>query len=124
MFLTVSPFGNVLWVCDANVINQITERRTDFPKDTRMYKAIDIFGENLVTTDGADWVRHRKATAPTFSESNIRIVWAETIHQVQQVVRIWAADDTRTSKTIVGAWEDMKTLSLHVISRAGFGRKM
>ncbi|KAK7996998.1 hypothetical protein PG989_005038 [Apiospora arundinis] len=86
MFLTVSPFGNVLWVCNANVINQITERRTDFPKDTRMYKAIDIFGENLVTTDGADWVRHRKATAPTFSESNIRIVWAETIHQVQQVL--------------------------------------
>ncbi|KAI1873441.1 hypothetical protein JX265_005063 [Neoarthrinium moseri] len=123
VFLTVSPFGNILWVCDAYVISQITERRNDFPKDTAMYEAIDIFGKNLVTTEGNDWVRHRKATAATFSETNIRIVWAETLHQAQQVARSWIGTG-HAPETVVNAWEDMKTLSLHVISRAGFGRKM
>lgn len=88
-----------------------------------MYKAIDIYGENLVTTEGSDWVRHRKATAPTFSETNIKIVWEETIHQAQQVARNWTNDHV-AGKTTSNAWEDMKTLSLHVISRAGFGKRM
>ncbi|KAK8073856.1 hypothetical protein PG994_004755 [Apiospora phragmitis] len=65
--------------------------------------------------DGAGWVRHRKATAPAFSEANLCPVWTGTIHRAQQMTRILAGD-THIAKTIDGAWGGMEIPSLHLIT--------
>ena len=40
---------------DANVIAQIFARGDDFPKATRLYRHVDIYGKNVVSSGGATW---------------------------------------------------------------------
>ena len=40
----------MMWVCDAEAVNQITTRRNDFPKPTEFYGSVDLFGKNVVST--------------------------------------------------------------------------
>jgi hypothetical protein len=63
-FLTVSPGGLVLYTCEPAVITQITTRRNDFPKPTEIYRSVDVYGKNVVSTEGQVWRQHRKATSP------------------------------------------------------------
>ncbi|KAE9967749.1 hypothetical protein BLS_006187 [Venturia inaequalis] len=132
-FLIVSPESNVLSTADAEVINQITTRRNDFPKPISMYKSLDIYGKNVVTVEGAEWRRHRKVTAPQFNEKSNAVVWNETIFQAQEMAKSWQKGDSPTANghtngksgrlglLVSELSKDTMRLSLHVISRAGFG---
>ncbi|SLM41142.1 cytochrome p450 [Lasallia pustulata] len=123
-FMTVAPGGIVLWVADASAIHQITTRRNDFPKPIHMYRSIDLYGKNVVTTEGQIWRQHRKITSPPFTEKNNHLVWAESIHQAQAMLKSWVGDDSDAVKTIRKVADDTMRLSLHVISRAGFGVRL
>ena len=122
-FLTVSPERNVLYTADADVVSQITTRKNDFPKALEVYKSIKLYGNNVVTTEGQTWRRHRKITSPPFSEKNNHLVWSETLEQCQAMVNSWFDGNTgkEGSRTIYTIADDAMRLSLYVISRAGFG---
>lgn len=122
-FLTVSPERNELFTADADVISQITTRRTDFPKPLEVYGSLRIYGDNVVTSEGQQWKHHRKITSPPFSEKNNHLVWSETLEQCQSMANGWFDGNTGKagSKTIYTVAEDAMRLSLYVISRAGFG---
>jgi hypothetical protein len=120
-FMTVSPGGNTLMTAGASVISQITTRRNDFPKPIAMYGSLEIYGKNVVTTEGPEWRHHRKITSPPFAEKNNRMVWMESLHQAQAMVKGWMGQSSDRSQTINSIAEDTLTLSLHIISRAGFG---
>jgi hypothetical protein len=131
----VSPQQNILCTADAAVINQITTRRNDFPKPIKFYKALDVYGKNVVSVEGADWRRHRKVTAPQFNEKSNAVVWKESIFQAGEMMKSWCAgaglgedkseertiDKTRKNTLVSELSKDAMRLSLHVISRAGFG---
>ena len=117
-FLTVAPDGITMFTCEPAVISSITTRRNDFPKPTHIYRSLDIYGKNVVSTEGQMWRHHRKATSPPFTEANNHLVWAETIDQAQKMVNSWVG------KTVDRVMDDTMRLSLHVISRAGFGRRL
>lgn len=68
LFLMVSPGQTMVEVGDADVAFEVTQRRNDFPKPLHQYKILDIYGRNVVTTEGAEWRMHRKITGPPFSE--------------------------------------------------------
>ena len=70
LFMVVSGDFMVLWVSDANVVNEIITRGDDFPKPIESYGVLDLFGRNVVTTTGQHWRAHRKITAPPFNERN------------------------------------------------------
>ncbi|MCJ1338703.1 hypothetical protein MMC09_003992 [Bachmanniomyces sp. S44760] len=125
-FLTVSPGGNALFCADASVITQITTRRNDFLKPTLQYRILDIYGKNVVSTEGAMWRQHRKITSPPFTEKNNHLVWAESLHQAQAMTKSWLDNDEKrdVSETISTVAADAMRLSLHVISRAGFGVRL
>lgn len=122
-FLTVSPERNELYTADADVVSQITTRKTDFPKALEVYQSIKLFGNNVVTTEGQAWRHHRKITSPPFSEKNNHLVWDETLEQCHAMVNSWFDGDTgkEESKTIYTLADDAMRLSLYVISKAGFG---
>ncbi|KAI4098632.1 MAG: hypothetical protein LQ339_006365 [Xanthoria mediterranea] len=120
-FLYVSPSHNYFNTADAAVIDQITRRRHDFPKPTEVYGALEIYGQNVVTTEGNLWKHHRKTVSPPFNEKNNRMVWHESLRQAQSMVNGWMGDQTETSATIYRVADDCMKLSLHVISCAGFG---
>jgi cytochrome P450 len=123
-FLTVSPGGNSFWTADPAVIAQITTRRNDFPKPTHIYKSVDIYGKNVVSTEGSEWRYHRKATSPPFTEKNNHLVWAETINQAEAMLKSWVGPDGRGNRTVDRIMDDTMRLALHVISKAGFGRHL
>lgn len=121
MLLIVAPGANTLLVADADVLSQITTRRNDFPKPTEIYSSIDLFGKNVVSTEGAYWRHHRKITSPPFTEKNNHLVWQESLHQAQSMMTGWMTDNPNDSGALQTVASEAMRLSLHVISRAGFG---
>lgn len=123
-FLTVSPGGITLYTIDPSVISQITTRRNDFPKPTKIYRSLDVYGKNVVSTEGAHWRQHRKATSPPFTEKNNHLVFSETIDQASDMLASWLGPEGKGNVTVDRVMDDTMRLSLYVISRAGFGRKL
>lgn len=125
-FLTVSPERNALQTASADVISQITTRKNDFPKPLEVYESIRIYGNNVVTSEGQVWRHHRKIASPPFSEKNNHLVWTETLEQGQAMINGWFDGNTAKteSNTIYTLADDAMRLSLHVISRAGFGVRL
>ena len=123
-FLAVSPERFTLWTCEPAVINQITMRRNDFPKPSSMYKSVNIYGKNVVASEGATWRHHRKAVSPPFTEKNNHLVWTESIEQARAMLASWIGQDGHGNRTIDRIGDDTMRLSLNVISNAAFGRKM
>ena len=120
VFFTVSPAKLHLFVADADVISQITTRRNDFPKPLDLYSRLNIFGKNVLTTEGDDWRVHRRVTAPSFSEKNNRLVFQEALHHVQAMLALWTGADGKGNRTVEKPDTDIMRFALYVISRAGF----
>jgi hypothetical protein len=129
--IMVNPEQNVLLTADPAAITQITTRRADFQKPIAIYEGINLYGRNVVTTEGAVWRRHRKNTVAPFGEKNNRVVWKESLFQASQMLQHWRNMSSKNgqvqSKSTEG-WgalvstlsHDAMRLSLYVISRAGF----
>jgi cytochrome P450 len=102
---------------------QITTRRTDFEKPVETYGVLRIFGESVITTEGAEWRRHRKVVAPSFSEKNHASVWTQALKQCQSMLDFWASQEGNTTDdlSVEDTQKDAKVLALHVILGAGFG---
>src|SRR5208282_4856086 len=90
VFLIVSP-GQIYMNCsNAEAIVQMTMRRNDFPKPIEVYGIIDIYGSSILSTEGADWRRHRKIVAPAFSEKSNALVWKESVRQAAGMLKFWS----------------------------------
>jgi cytochrome P450 len=107
-------------IADAGAISQITTRRVDFPKPIDLYGSVDVYGKNVVSTEGAIWRHHRKITSPPFTERNNRVVWQESLHQAKMMMAGWMGPEEKVSKPLYDVSDQAMRLSLHVISRAGF----
>ncbi|OSX59381.1 hypothetical protein POSPLADRAFT_1059568 [Postia placenta MAD-698-R-SB12] len=107
---------------DSDIISgEITGARTRFPKPLDAYEGINVYGHNIVGTEADEWKRHRKITAPSFSERNNRLVWDETIGIVQELCEdVWGGKDHVVENIV----DVTIPLALFVIGAAGFGRQM
>ncbi|KAF2795468.1 cytochrome P450 monooxygenase-like protein [Melanomma pulvis-pyrius CBS 109.77] len=121
VFMVACPSRISAFVADAEVVTQITTRRNDFPKPLHMYSRLNIYGRNLVATEGSEWRMHRKLTAPSFGEKNNELVFLESLHHAQCLMRLWTGPGGREEKTINDPATDTMRFALYVISRAGFG---
>jgi hypothetical protein len=122
-FLTVAPGGIILYTADADVIAQINARGNEFPKATQLYKHVDIYGKNVVSSGGATWRRHRSVTGPAFTEKNNQLVWKETLDITQAILNSWLGSGNG-EKTVQSLAKDAMRLSLEVIGRAGLGQRI
>ncbi|TVY12897.1 Secologanin synthase [Lachnellula arida] len=116
-FIFVTPGKIWLQVCNAETIADIFARKGDFTRPTEMLEMLNVFGPNLGTTEGQQWQRHRKITAACFNEHNNELVWSESILQAMGILRSWSSKPSTNSVA-----DDTRTLSLHVMSSAGFGK--
>ncbi|KAH9273583.1 hypothetical protein BASA83_004251 [Batrachochytrium salamandrivorans] len=84
---------------------------------------------NVVTTEHAEWRRHRKIVAPQFSERNNMCVHRQTVRTVHDMFRSWqtgihGATANTEHELHINVSEDMAKLALYVISGAGFGMRL
>ncbi|KAJ4303235.1 hypothetical protein N0V90_002128 [Kalmusia sp. IMI 367209] len=120
VFLVVSSTKISAFVADAEVVTQITTRRNDFPKPLELYTRLDLYGKNLVSTEGTDWRMHRKLTAPSFGERNNELVFTESVHHTQSLLRLWTGVDGTERKALTDPASDTMIWALYIISGAGF----
>ena len=119
VILSLSPFSLTLWLAHPQAITQVTTQRAAFPKDTEMYKLIELFDHSIVTTEGDVWQRHRKFSAKGFGDGVHRTVWKEAKKLGQDLLYRWLGNGGRVD----GLESDMMGLSLGVMWRAGFGMR-
>lgn len=50
---------------------------------------LNVYGKNVVSTEGAEWRLHRKVTTRPFSEKNNQLVHEETLRQTTRMMAIW-----------------------------------
>lgn len=124
IFLTISPGLTNVWVANAEAIHQITSRRDAFPKPLQSYKILEIFGRNIISTEGVEWKQHRKVSSPSFNEKNNVLVFSEACRQAQGMLKKWAGPDGKGNVTIHDAPTDTDRLTLHIISSVGFGKRL
>lgn len=120
VFIIASVTRLTAFVADAEAVTQITTRRNDFPKPLEMYGALDIYGKNLVSTEGSDWRMHRKLTAPSFGEKNNQLVFTESLHHAKSLLGLWTGPEGRGNQTVQDPAAAVMSFALFVISSAGF----
>ncbi|KAF2625144.1 cytochrome P450 monooxygenase-like protein [Macroventuria anomochaeta] len=120
VFIIASATRLTAFVADAEAVTQITTRRNDFPKPLEIYGALDIYGKNLVSTEGSDWRMHRKLTAPSFGEKNNELVFKESLHHARSLLGLWTGPDGQGNETVQDPAVATMSFALFVISSAGF----
>lgn len=119
IFVMAFPGGTLVYTANAESIRQITSRREHFPKVTATYEILNQFGRNVISTEGAEWRMHRKATAASFNEKNSALVFRQSIAQAQGMLDHWVKGET-----LVTLEHDTMRFALNIIGYVGFGLKL
>lgn len=72
---------------------------------------------NYPQAQGADWKKMRRLVSSCFSDSNLEPVWQESVSQAVDMGRYWSS-----RASVETTAHDTRTLSLNVMSKAGFGK--
>ncbi|KAI8849758.1 cytochrome P450 [Chytridium lagenaria] len=105
-------------------------RYKEFLKPIHHYGVLDVFGRNIVSTESDDWRRHRKISAPQFSERNNALVHDEAVRTARMMFEAWEEEAVNNGKDLssqgfeIDASKDMMRFALTVISSALFGMQL
>ncbi|KAJ3575472.1 hypothetical protein NP233_g1074 [Leucocoprinus birnbaumii] len=118
----VFPSQGAFYVADAAAVKEITTYRSRFPKPVEYYDTLSFFGFNIVASEGEDWKRYRKISAPAFSDRNNKLVWDETVSIMNDLFdNAW---ENKEEITVDHCLELTLPITLFTISAAGFGQKL
>ncbi|GAW20478.1 hypothetical protein ANO14919_099840 [Xylariales sp. No.14919] len=117
VFMLVTPGRNWLYLGHPDIVMDVTRRRDDFPRCVELTQVLDVFGPNVGSVEGQQWVTQRKLMASCFNEQYDETVWSESISQANDMIRYWTSHPSVRSTA-----HDLRTLSLGVLSKAGFGK--
>ncbi|KAF9894819.1 hypothetical protein FE257_004440 [Aspergillus nanangensis] len=121
VFAVISPGCLSVEVADAEVAAEIISRsRYDFVKPTWPYSLLNLFGDNVLSSGGATWRRHRKATASQFSNTIHKQAWTKSLVLGQELLSIWT-NNHATVSTVANIAPDLEFLVLRVILSVGYG---
>jgi len=125
IYSSVTIYPNVgagMFVADAAVIKEVTTSRARFPKPIEQYVALSFFGHNIVVSEGEEWKKYRKISAPAFSDRNNKLVWDESVKIMQGLFNdLWGNQDVISVNHVV---DITLPIALFVIGVAGFGKNV
>lgn len=105
---------------DAEVVQQVLVRPRDFRQNEMASFVVAQFGNNVLTTDGADWSRHRRIVAGAVTERVSSVVWNESLRQTQALLDLI---NTQSSGMTNKLFDFVKTITIHVLYAAGMGEQ-
>ncbi|KAA8572233.1 hypothetical protein EYC84_002859 [Monilinia fructicola] len=82
-----------------------------------MLETLNVFGPNISTAEGSDWQRQRKLTATPFNEQKSPLVWNESFHQAEDMLKSWSSQSRHGTNATP---DDTRTLALHVLAYVAF----
>jgi cytochrome P450 len=110
-----------MYIAEPDLIQEVYTRKNEFIKPIDLYDAINVYGPNIVSTNGWEWKRHRKITAPYFGESSNQIVFKCAGEIVNEMLLDWEESGLDEPKDFSNA---MYEIALTVISGVAFGKKL
>ncbi|KAI1323636.1 cytochrome P450 [Xylariaceae sp. FL0255] len=116
-WVLVTPFKNWIYISNPNTLMSIFRQNVEFPRPVFVNEILDVFGPNISSAEGESWKIQRRIATRCFNEQNNEVVWTETIGIAHDMLRYWSG-----IPSIVTVADDLRTLSLHVLSRAAFGQ--
>ncbi|KAG8624610.1 hypothetical protein KVT40_007677 [Elsinoe batatas] len=126
----VSPHKLEIVIADPGAVREVLRGWTEWEKPEEVYALFDVFGRNVNTVNGGEWMRHRKVGAVGFREGNCGVVWREGRRQVEGMVGWFGDDGGRAGEEERGTEVDLERLregvsllAMHVLMAAGFGRE-
>lgn len=121
-FMIVSPKRNILMVNDPAACTVLQRDYKTWIKPQSLYKVFDTFGKGLISVNGEDWQRHRRIVNPAFREPNNKLVWEESLRQVNSMLDIRGSSEKGPAvATLAQMKADCLLIAMHVLSAAGFG---
>ncbi|KAK5050358.1 hypothetical protein LTR84_003639 [Exophiala bonariae] len=103
---------------DPELATEILKRMKDFPTTEIAGVILNVFGPNVLTSNGEDWSRQRKLIAPNLNEKISKLVFGESTSQARQMLSSYVDDfQGVTDDTMRG----MKAIALNVLGTVGFG---
>ena len=117
-FVLCSPVRNQIITAFPPAVDRLYKDRS-FILPSPFAEAFTQFGENVSSTNGADWQRHRKVTAPAFNERNNRYVWQEAAKLTRDLI---ARTPDSTEWTLGTIRSKMNELAMHVLITVAFGQ--
>ncbi|KAL0488069.1 cytochrome P450 [Acrasis kona] len=104
-----------------NIKHVMVKYAKDYPKpQEQVYEAFDIFGPNILTTNGDIWRKHRMLSNPAFNDDHIKLVSKVTNQTMVSVTKEYWSHDSFDCNVV----EDMTKITLQIMGIAGFGRDM
>ncbi|KAK7038732.1 hypothetical protein VNI00_010617 [Paramarasmius palmivorus] len=125
--VVLSDSTPVYWFSDAEAFKVVsTEIGVLYEKDMVLYDSstgpgFNFLGDNIVGSCGKAWKRHRMIANPAFSESNISLVWRETI----RILNEWTSalqQSTENGSTELKIFNTLKHVTTMVFTSAAFGK--
>ncbi|KAI1171061.1 cytochrome P450 [Nemania sp. FL0916] len=117
IWILVTPFKNWVYVNDPEALMSIFKRGADFPRPVFVTEVLNVFGPNISTAEGESWKTQRRIATHCFNEQNNQVAWTEALTLATDMLDYWMK-----KSSLPTAADDLRTLSLHVLSKAGFGK--
>ncbi|KAJ9656997.1 hypothetical protein H2198_004597 [Neophaeococcomyces mojaviensis] len=114
---------------DAEIAREVAARPKDFCQFDIGNWVMGILGQNVLTTDGSEWARHRRIVAGAVTERVSSVVWNESIRQTRDFLTsiTESSNDGSTkteSATTYRMFDLVKRIAVHVLYAAGMGNKI
>ncbi|KAI5920166.1 cytochrome P450 [Camillea tinctor] len=117
VYVLVTPQYNMLQINDPEATTSLFKRAADFPRPVWVNDVLGVFGSNISCAEGQSWKTQRRVATRCFNDANNEIVWSETLSLSHDMLRYWSSKPSVKSSA-----DDIRTLTLNVLSRAGFGK--
>lgn len=118
IMLYSSPFASYFATRDTAVSRKVFfSHRADMLKAAEFYNMLDLYGPNIVSTEGPEWLKHRKVIQPAFSDEALQYTAFVTAHQTGDIIRDWTAAKGKPVSVISA----IKALTMKVICDSAFG---
>ncbi|KAJ3032181.1 UNVERIFIED_CONTAM: hypothetical protein HDU68_000020 [Siphonaria sp. JEL0065] len=120
-FVVCDPYNSIAYIGDSSLCREVLATRSkEFGKID--YSALNVFGKNIVTTEGKEWRKHRRIAAPAFSEENNLLVHETTISLAERMFSAWQQESIHGPNMLqVDVSNNMTEFALSVFSSAGLG---
>ncbi|KAL0477051.1 Cyp4x1 [Acrasis kona] len=109
-----------LFISDPDLIKDIALTRAKlFPKPP-VYDILNIWGENIVSTNDSAWKKHRVVADPAFAENHMNYLVKESAKCIN--LSINRMEKSRSAfGLVINATEEMQDVTLDIIGKVAFG---
>jgi cytochrome P450 len=123
-YTLVTSGGLELISSDREIAAAVLGRPQDFRQNENASLVLNVFGSNVLTTDGSEWVRHRRIVAGAVTDRINPIVWKESIRQTRGLLAsIRDNGNAASGCTTHNMFDLVKRVTIHVLYAAGMGNQ-